>query len=220
MLVNTLIAELPKAAAPGIIESTLTVPDTVTLPWLWKNVSVPYWWASAGLLFALVGGAFSLGVKSRIPWVEALLGEKISSASAHTPAQTCGDAHDAIAGSAGVIRHLIPAENLKGEFSASGMTTVNRKCVSLWLAIQNGDTFWPRTEGPVAIDERGNWSQTVTERGDPAKLALSLWASNASADERLRDELKTARKMQFNNNDLLRLGMKQLDTLALSRVPQ
>jgi hypothetical protein len=85
----------------------------------------------------------------------------------------------------GTIETPSPNEVVERTFFASGQAEGINKDTHLWLSIEIDDRIWPK-EGNIYVDNQHQWRQQVCEDGVTNQFSLSLWATNAEADRKIR----------------------------------
>jgi hypothetical protein len=131
--------------------------------------------------------------------------------------KTCENSGIALQVAEGTIRIINTDKPFRVKIPASGTATIDTKCIFLWLAVEVGDTIWPRKEGHLNVHPDNTWTETIVEQGQAKQVGVSLWAANGAADGQLSRYLSSGR-IAFSYSDLMQLGMKRLDVVPVVNV--
>ena len=127
--------------------------------------------------------------------------------------KTCEDSAIALQVAEGTIRTANNDKPFRVKIPVSGTATINTKCIVLWLAVEGGDTIWPRKEGHLNVHDNA-WNETIVEQGQAKQVGVSLWAATGEADDQLSRYLSRGR-ITFSYSDLTQLGMRRLDVVPV-----
>jgi CHAT domain len=78
-------------------------------------------------------------------------------------------------------------------FQCSGTVTGMDSTLSLWLAVEAGNRFWPK-ENKVVVDQNNGWSATVFEDGAVNEFAVGLYLGDAALDTWILKWLERGRR--------------------------
>jgi hypothetical protein len=114
----------------------------------------------------------------------------------------------------GTIKVASTDKPFRVKIPVSGTARIDKKCIALWLAVEVGDSIWPRKEGRLNVHPDNAWTETIVEQGQANRVGVSLWAATGTADGELSRSLASGRTT-FSYSDLMQFGMKRLDVVPV-----